>query len=88
MLGYFKLVIYFNIKQNEQAVYLVFSRDVFRALSSISDEAFVKTVNDFQSLTIFAKSSILNYWQGSVRKDVLRNFAKIHGKTSVPESLF
>ena len=51
--------------KQEQAVYLVFSRGVFRAMPSISDEAFVKIVNDFQSLTIFAKSSILNVWQGS-----------------------
>ena len=35
--------------KHEQAVYLVFSRGVFRALSSNSDEAFVKIVNDFQS---------------------------------------
>ena len=27
--------------------------------------SFVKKVNDFQSLTIFAKSSILNVWLGS-----------------------
>ena len=38
---------------------------IFRALSSISDEAFVKIGNDFQSLTILAKSSIWNFWQGS-----------------------
>ena len=38
---------------------------VFRVLSSISDEAFVKIANDFQSLTILAKSSICNFWQGS-----------------------
>ena len=51
--------------KHKQEVYLVISRGVFRALPSISDEAFVKIVNDFQSLTVFAKSSILNVWQGS-----------------------
>ena len=34
--------------KHEQAVYLVFSRGVFRALSSNSDEALVKII-DFQS---------------------------------------
>ena len=34
-------------------------------MPSISDEAFLKIVNDFQSLTIFAKSSIFNVWQAS-----------------------
>ena len=28
-------------------------------------EPFAKIVNDFQALTIFAKSTILNVWQGS-----------------------
>ena len=51
--------------KHEQAVYFVFSRGTFRALPSISDEAFEKTVMDLQSLTIFAKSSILIFWQGS-----------------------
>ena len=51
--------------KHKQAVYLVISRGVFRALPSISDEAFVKIVNDFQSLTIFGKSSIFNVWQAS-----------------------
>ena len=32
---------------------------------------FVKIVNDFQSLTIFAKSSILDVWQGYEYASVL-----------------
>ena len=51
--------------KHEQAVYLVFSRGVFRALSSISDQAFVKKVNGFISLTIFAKNFHLEMLKGS-----------------------
>ena len=84
--------------KHEQAVYLVFSRGVFSTLPSISDEAFVNIVNDFQSLTNFAKSSILNVWQGSasaeaategVKKGALGNLAKFTRKhLCVPESPF
>ena len=38
-----------------QAVYVMFSRNVFRTLTTISDEVFVKIVNNFEFLTIFAK---------------------------------
>ena len=57
ILCYFKYILTYS--KHEHAVYFVFSRAVFRALPSISDEVFVKTDNDLQSLTI------LIFWQGS-----------------------
>ena len=63
ILRYFKYILTYS--KHEHAVYLVFSRAVFRVLPSISNEVFVKIDNDLQSLTIFAKSAILIFWQGS-----------------------
>ena len=73
--------------KHEQAAYLLFSRGVFRALSSISDKAFVKTVNNFQCELFSQKASswifdkvLNNQPRCSVRKSVLRYFTKFRGK--------
>ena len=52
-----------GVKCVNDKIYISF-RDVFRNLSHIYDEAFYED-SGFQSLTIFAKSSIINAWQGS-----------------------
>ena len=43
----------------EHIVYFIFNRDVFRACKAPKMKFFVKIVNDFQSLTIFAKKPYL-----------------------------
>ena len=50
-------------------------RDVFRTSRTSKMELFVEIVNDFQPLTIFAKSSILNVRLGSEYTSEIFNFS-------------
>ena len=57
ILAYFKHAIYIlTYSKRGQALPFIFSRGVLRALFQTSKmKPFVKVINDFQSLTIFAK---------------------------------
>ena len=72
-------------------------RTLFSALSHIYSETFAEILSDFQLLTIFVKSAIIDFWQGpkyrgshrrwSVRRGVPGNFVKFAAK-HLCQSLF
>ena len=60
---YFKHATYFDIYQTWASSLLYSS--IPSPVNHPKMQIFVKVVNDFQSSTVFAKSSILDVWQGS-----------------------